>query len=199
MANEHKSSSTAETEILKELRNPQSISSSASDVSPISPELARKAAGQSADPNATVIVSPGTSDTVILRPDGTPAETGNAAGEGPVVAWLVVTGGPGKGNFRTVQYGNNTVGRSPNQRISLDFGDEAISSEEQAYIRYDAGNRRFLFVPNMAKPNVVSVNGAEPTSAVELMPGDVIVMGQTQLRFVPFCGPGFDWDDVADQ
>lgn len=55
----------------------------------------------------------------------------------PVVGWLVVVGGPGIGSYRPVFEGNNTIGRSTSNRIPIDFGDDAISGEEQAYIRYD--------------------------------------------------------------
>jgi len=116
----------------------------------------------------------------------------------PVVGWLVVVGGPGLGAYRPIFEGNNTVGRSPNQRIPIDFGDEAISSEEQAYIRYDSADRSFLFVPNLAKTNVVSVNEKRPTTAIPLQAMDVITMGRTQLVFVPFCGPEFDWSELPD-
>lgn len=116
----------------------------------------------------------------------------------PVVGWLVVVGGPGLGAYRPIFEGNNTVGRSPTQRIPIDFGDEAISSEEQAYIRYDSADRSFLFVPNLAKTNVVSVNEKRPTSAVPLTAMDVITMGRTQIVFVPFCGPEFDWSELPD-
>jgi hypothetical protein len=116
----------------------------------------------------------------------------------PVVGWLVVVGGPGLGAFRPVFEGNNTVGRSPTQRVPIDFGDEAISSEEQAYIRYDSAERTFLFVPNLSKTNVVQVNSKRPTSAVALTGMDVIVMGRTQLVFVPFCGAEFDWAELVD-
>ncbi len=116
----------------------------------------------------------------------------------PVVGWLVVVGGPGLGAFRPIYEGNNTVGRSPGQRIPIDFGDEAISSEEQAYIRYDSADRSFLFVPNLAKTNVVSVNEKRPTTAVPLAAMDVITMGRTQLVFVPFCGAEFDWSELPD-
>lgn len=116
----------------------------------------------------------------------------------PVVGWLVVVGGPGLGAYRPIYEGNNTVGRSPSQRIPIDFGDEAISSEEQAYIRYDSADRSFLFVPNLAKTNVVSLNEKRPTSAVPLVAMDVITMGRTQLVFVPFCGPEFDWSELPD-
>lgn len=116
----------------------------------------------------------------------------------PVVGWLVVVGGPGLGAYRPIFEGNNTIGRSPNQRIPIDFGDDAISSEEQAYIRYDSADRSFLFVPNLAKTNVVSVNEKRPTAAIPLQAMDVITMGRTQLVFVPFCGPEFDWSELPD-
>ncbi len=116
----------------------------------------------------------------------------------PVVGWLVIVGGPGLGSFRPIFEGNNTVGRSPDQRIPLDFGDDAISSEEQAYVRYDSSSRTFLFVPNLAKTNIVSINDKRPTGAVELHQMDVITIGRTQLVFVPFCGADFDWAELND-
>ncbi len=116
----------------------------------------------------------------------------------PVVGWLVIVGGPGLGAFRPIYEGNNTVGRAANQRIPLDYGDETISSVEQAFIRYDGSDRSFLFVPNLAKTNVVAVNDTRPTSAVELQAMDVIMMGRTQLVFVPFCGSEFDWSDIGE-
>jgi hypothetical protein len=116
----------------------------------------------------------------------------------PVVGWLVVVGGAGLGAFRAIYEGNNTIGRSSGQRIPIDFGDDAISSEEQAFIRYDSADRSFLFVPNLAKTNVVSVNDKRPTAAVPLAAMDVITMGRTQLVFVPFCGADFDWSELPD-
>jgi len=116
----------------------------------------------------------------------------------PVVGFLVIVGGPGIGCYRPIFEGNNTVGRNPSQRIPLDFGDDSISSEEQAYIRYDSSARSFLFVPNLAKTNVVSLNDKRPTGAVELSQMDVITMGRTQLVFVPFCGAEFDWAELTD-
>ena len=116
----------------------------------------------------------------------------------PVVGWLVVVGGAGLGAFRPIFEGNNTMGRARSQRIAIDFGDETISSEEQAYIRYDAADRSFLFMPNLAKTNVVSINNRKPTAAVALQAMDVITMGRTQLAFVPFCGADFDWSELSE-
>jgi hypothetical protein len=129
---------------------------------------------------------------------GKPKVARAAFHQDPVVGWLVVVGGPGLGAFRPVYEGNNALGRGKNQRIPIDFGDDAISSEEQAYIRYDSADRSFLFVPNLSKTNIVSVNDKKPTGALKLELMDVITVGRTQLAFVPFCGDEFDWSELAD-
>ena len=116
----------------------------------------------------------------------------------PVVGFLVVVGGPGLGAFRPIFEGNNTVGRATSNRIPIDFGDDTISSEAQAYIRYDATDRSFLFVPNLAKTNVVSVNDKRPAGAVELKAMDVITLGRTQVALLPFCGSDFDWSEISE-
>lgn len=118
---------------------------------------------------------------------------------GPVVGWLVVVDGPGRGHSRQISYGNNTIGRSSSQRIPLNFGDDAISGEEQAYIQYHHKSREFLFVPNLAKPNVVEVNETNPVSPVVLNAYDVIRMGETSLLFVPLCGSNFEWNETSEQ
>jgi hypothetical protein len=116
----------------------------------------------------------------------------------PVVGWLVIVGGPGLGAYRPIFEGNNTIGRAASNRVPLDFGDESISSEEQAYVRYDSNDRSFLFVPNLSKTNIVQVNAKKPTAAVELAAMDVIVMGRTQLVFMPFCSAEFDWSEISE-
>jgi hypothetical protein len=116
----------------------------------------------------------------------------------PVVGWLVVVGGLGLGAYRPIHEGNNSLGRGKSQRIPIDFGDDAISSEEQAYIRYDSSDRSFLFVPNLSKTNIVAVNDKKPTGAVRLQAMDVITMGRTQLAFVPLCGEDFDWSELSE-
>jgi hypothetical protein len=135
--------------------------------------------------------------TALVR--GKMQVTRGAFEQDPVVGWLVVVGGPGIGQFRPIFEGNNSLGRAAGNRIPIDFGDDAISSDEQAYIRYDSTERSFLFVPNLAKTNVVSLNDKRPTGAVELAQMDVITMGRTQLVFVPFCGPDFDWAALQEQ
>jgi hypothetical protein len=165
---------------------------------PPAAEVARAAAAQRADQTMRLRAGSGptAARTQLVRGRVDVAKTDFH--QDPVVGWLVVVGGPGLGAFRPVYEGNNTIGRAKSQRIAVDFGDDTISSEEQAYIRYDSGDRSFLFVPNMAKTNVVSINAKKPTAAVPLSAMDVITMGRTQLAFVPFCGEDFDWSELGD-
>lgn len=145
---------------------------------------------------AAASAAPESNKTQVIR--GKPKVVHNTFHQDPVVAWLVVVGGPGLGAFRPVYEGNNGIGRGKNQRIPIDFGDDTISTEEQAYIRYDSMDRSFLFVPNLSKTNIVAVNDKKPTGAVKLELMDVIRMGRTQLAFVPFCGDDFDWSELSD-
>jgi len=156
--------------------------------------MIRGGAGKAPDPAPAAADEP--ARTQLVR--GRQALKRGQFAQDPVVGWLVITGGPGLGSFRPVFEGNNSIGRSPDSRIPLDFGDDSISFEEQAYVRYDGNDRGFLFVPNMSKTNVVSVNTKRPTSAIELAAMDVIVMGRTQLVFMPFCGPEFDWSEISE-
>ena len=150
--------------------------------------------GKSAD--AAMAPAADTGRTQVVR--GKPKVARGGFEQDPVVGWLVVVGGPGIGSFRPIYEGNNAVGRASSQRIPIDFGDNTISSEEQAYIRYDSMDRSFLFVPNLAKTNVVAVNNKKPTGAIKLELMDVITMGRTQLAFVPFCSEEFDWSELAE-
>ena len=159
------------------------------------------------DPSA-ISARPGHYATQVLTPEherraaAELQKASESAGDlhlGPVVGWLVVVKGFGRGHAREIFMGNNSIGRSHGQRIRLDFGDTAISEQEQAFIRYDYQNRSFHFIPNMSKMNIVTVNDDKPMMPVLLKPFDEIGVGTTKLRFVPFCTEEFDWSEVDEK
>ncbi|RME94752.1 MAG: FHA domain-containing protein [Alphaproteobacteria bacterium] len=113
-----------------------------------------------------------------------------------VVGWLVVVSGPGAAAYRGIFDGRNRIGRTPQADIPLDFGDPGIS-KEQAIIHYDPKDRKFLFIPQLDVENFSYVNQEKPTAPVELKALDEIEMAATTLRFVPLCGPKFDWSDLG--
>ena len=51
----------------------------------------------------------------------------------PVVGWLVIVAGPGKGRALQLGYGANTLGRGSTDRVNLNFGDERISPQQPRY------------------------------------------------------------------
>lgn len=134
---------------------------------------------------------------LLPYPGSAPAADPMKSSAAPVVGWLVVVDGPGKGNFRPIFPGSNTIGRAGGQRIPLDFGDDTISSEKQAFLVYDGRKRHFQIVPNLERSNLVHLNDAALLSNSELKPHDKIMVGNTTLLFVPLCGPEFDWGGEA--
>ena len=121
------------------------------------------------------------------------AEDGAAApSDDPVTGWLVVVKGPGRGQHARLGLGLNPIGRAPGQRVSLNFGDELISRENHAIVTYDPRGRKF-YVQHGGGVNLTYL-GEEPVLAPkELASGADINIGNTTLRFVALCGPGFDW------
>ena len=51
------------------------------------------------------------------------SETSKSAEAPPVVGWVVVIDGPGKGRSRELTFGMNTIGRASGNRVVLDFGE----------------------------------------------------------------------------
>jgi hypothetical protein len=115
----------------------------------------------------------------------------------PVVGWLVVIVGPGRGNALTLGYGLNGIGRGPRARVCLDFGDLEISRDQHAVITYDPKGRRF-YLQHGGGTNLTYLDQQPVLVPSELKGNEIIVLGQTWLRFIPFCGANFDWQD-ADQ
>ena len=111
----------------------------------------------------------------------------------PVVGWVVVIDGPGRGNAFSLGYGNNRVGRDESQRVSLDFGDGQISRENHATITFDGKNGRF-FIKEGDGRNLTYVGDDPVLVPVQLKGNELLTMGVTKLKFVPFCGEDFSWE-----
>lgn len=129
---------------------------------------------------------PGSSPEIEMSEDGTVSD--------PVVGWLVVVEGPGRGSALPIGYGNNRVGRAPGEQICLDYGDEQISRENHAVVTYDGRHRKF-YVQQGGGRNLTHVDDELVMVPVEVKGGETISLGRTKLRFVPFCGADFDWQD----
>ncbi len=110
----------------------------------------------------------------------------------PVTGWLVVIDGPGKGRSVEIGMGNNSIGRAPDQKVCLDFGDTHISRERHAVLVYDPRSKCF-FLQHGDNRSLTYVGKKTVLTRVKLKGGEIITVGNTQLRFVTFCGPKFSW------
>lgn len=109
----------------------------------------------------------------------------------PVVGWLVCIDGPSKGQDYRIKSEKNFIGRAANMDIAI-TDDDSISRENHAVISFNPKNGCFRLLPGESH-GMVYLNDEEVYSASELFKGDVIELGQTKLKFVPFCDGGFVW------
>lgn len=112
---------------------------------------------------------------------------------GVVTAWLVVVDGPGRGRAVELYYGRNIIGRSAEERISLDFGDQQISRRKAAVIIYDHLKHQFHLADGDSS-NAIYVNADVLIGSRVLNDGDMITLGQTKLLFRPLCTADFNWE-----
>lgn len=125
------------------------------------------------------------------------ATTEDANGmDDPVVGWVVITKGAGQGKSRCLGYGQNSIGRGNTERVSLDFGaqsDEQISRSKHAIITFDPKGKKY-YLHSGDGTNLTYLNDVPVLMPVEISGGEEIVLGETHLCFVPFCGENFDWN-----
>lgn len=131
------------------------------------------------------------SPTASAPAEATPVIAADAL-TNPVVGWLAIIAGPGRGAVLPLSYGVNDIGRSAGARVRLNFGDSTVAPENQAAIIYTARSRHF-YLQSVAAETLL--NGQPVPKSAELTGGEILQIGQTQLRFAPLCGPDFDWRD----
>lgn len=115
----------------------------------------------------------------------------------PVVGWLVIVDGPGRGNVLNIGYGMNAIGRNASERICLDFGDELISRSQHAMVTYEPRSRKY-YVSHGGGTNLTYLGDIPVLSPMELPAGSNIQVGDTILMFMPLCSESFDWQDLEN-
>ena len=143
----------------------------------------------------------GDDKTVLLRPSLRHSEAAGApppdeAMLDPLVGWLVVISGPGQGNCVKLGHGMNSIGRAEGQRCRLDFGDTEISRKVHATITYDPRGRKFYLMHGGGQ-NLTYLGETPVLQPALLNGGEVIFLGKTTLKFIPLCGPDFDWSQPS--
>lgn len=113
----------------------------------------------------------------------------------PVVGWLVVAEGAGKGRDFRLVCGENRIGYGAEMEVCLNFAAESVTtvgSDVHARVVYDPHANEF-FVERGRSRELPLLNGRSVRGEPVLQAYDVLQVGQTKLVFVPLCGGGFVW------
>lgn len=113
----------------------------------------------------------------------------------PVVGWLVSLNGEEAGKSYELKAGRNFIGRSSQMDVVLK-GDQSVSRDKHAIIVYEPRKREFIVQPGESK-ELFYLNDDVVLSAQKIQSFDKLVIGQTELYFVPFCSEKFAWEDLA--
>lgn len=103
--------------------------------------------------------------------------------------WLVCRQGIEKGKSYIIHSGRNFAGRSVDMDIVLS-GDFKISEQKHFSIVFDPKSILFYFVGGNGQ---VYINGKAVNKECLLEDGDLILAGDSEYVFVPFCKKGRVW------
>ena len=112
----------------------------------------------------------------------------------PVVGWLVSISGEMAGECYLLKAGRNFIGRGAGMDVVLS-GDKSVSRDKHAIILYEPRKREFLVQPGESR-ELFYLNDEVVLNTVKLNPYDKLLIGATELSFVPFCCDKFGWDDL---
>lgn len=118
----------------------------------------------------------------------------NLIGNEPVVGFLVCIKGEYFGESFTLKSGRNFIGRAGNMDVSLAL-DPAVSRERHAIVVYEPRAR--VFIAQVGDSHgMFYVNDKVVLTNEPLKAYDKLSIGNTELMFIPCCGPEFSWEDV---
>lgn len=110
----------------------------------------------------------------------------------PIVGWLVIIEGNNQGQDYRIIPGINTIGRDDENVIVINTDDKEISRDKHCVIEYEVKNKKFYLergtTTTYLNDNRVGGDGTELNS------GDIIEIGATKLKFIPFCSADFCWN-----
>ena len=110
----------------------------------------------------------------------------------PVVGWLVSIEGSTRGKDFRLCSGRNYIGRGKDMDIVLE-GDQMVSRNKHAIVIFDPVSQKTMCQAGESR-ELFYLNGNVVTDTVELRKGDILTIGKTMLKFVPFCDEFHAWN-----
>lgn len=130
--------------------------------------------------------------STIAQP-GTAAEAGLAAApKGPVAGWLVVLDGPARGQDLRLGEGRNFLGVDAAGNPAVLDANSPLAVR-RGIVVYDPQDNNWCALPGSSN-ELCTLNGKSLIEKMPLTAGDTFAVGGAQLRFVPLCGPEFNWN-----
>lgn len=114
-----------------------------------------------------------------------------------VTGWLVCIGGCEMGRDYRLRAGHNRIGRDLSMQVCIAC-DLKVSRFDHARLFHDLETSDTYLVPGTGQ-NGVYLNESVALQPVRLKAHDVITIGDTKLRFIPFCGEHFKWDGKSHE
>ncbi|MGN0465768.1 MAG: FHA domain-containing protein [Lachnospiraceae bacterium] len=115
----------------------------------------------------------------------------------PVVGWLVCIKGEDEGTSFPLKLGRNFIGRGANMDVVLK-NDQSVSRKKHAIVLYEPRTKSFIAQPGESR-ELVYLNDEIVLVSERLKPYDILAVGNSELAFVPFCGPKFSWEDWDEE
>lgn len=115
-------------------------------------------------------------------------------GTEPVVGWLVCVEGEHFGEDFKLKSGRNFIGRAANMDVPI-TKDATVSRERHAVVVYEPRGNMFIIQPGDSK-ELCYLNDEVVLAPRELKVNDRLLVGKTQLMFIPCCSAAFNWDMV---
>jgi len=110
----------------------------------------------------------------------------------PVVGWLVCIKGGHFGEDFRLKSGRNFIGRGNDMDVVISK-DNAVSREKHAIVVYEPKGRQFIVMPGESK-ELCYLGGNVVLTPAPIELGARLTVGETDLMFIPCCGPEFTWD-----
>lgn len=129
--------------------------------------------------------------SAIARP-GAAAEADLAAPKGPVAGWLVVLDGPARGQDLRLGEGRNFLGVDAAGNPAVLDANSPLAVR-RGIVVYDPQDNNWCALPGSSN-ELCTLNGKSLIEKMPLTAGDIFAVGGAQLRFVPLCGPEFNWN-----
>ncbi len=118
-------------------------------------------------------------------------------GKEPVVGWLVALSGEHFGEDFKLKSGRNFIGRSPSMDVAISK-DSTVSRERHAMLVYEPRGNMFILQPGDSK-ELCYLNDEVVLTPKEIAANDRLLVGKTELLFIPCCTKVFNWDMVSNK